>query len=310
MSRSRYLRLDRPHHSRSLRIALGDVASSAGWLPGHIAKTRGHPHAEAVTVAGWVTPIFRISRCGRLRLIWAYVDVPAARDTEAGRSIVAIFNVYLVLLFVDCASSASFASNLFWKFSPLIVLLLLNLFGLFIPDELGRAPQEPALVPPAQFRRHQSPDVAGGGDRGTGRPRTPRSGPAMFCFRIDRRCPTRPKSRGSEAQLKPDDAPGPDDAVVRAAIPDAASMLSNGSPKSISSSRAFSSKARSGIWNKTIVRAPDRWLCDQPRASQRCASGQPSAYAGDGIHRHLGYNCRRQSLPERCAISAKRPASR
>jgi hypothetical protein len=24
----------------------------AGWLPGHIAKTRGHPQAQAVTVAG------------------------------------------------------------------------------------------------------------------------------------------------------------------------------------------------------------------------------------------------------------------
>ena len=30
----------------------------AGWLPGHIAKTRGHPQAQAVTVAGWVTLIF------------------------------------------------------------------------------------------------------------------------------------------------------------------------------------------------------------------------------------------------------------
>src|ERR1700739_2414393 len=26
----------------------------AGWLPGHIAKTGGHPQAQAVTVAGWV----------------------------------------------------------------------------------------------------------------------------------------------------------------------------------------------------------------------------------------------------------------
>jgi hypothetical protein len=29
----------------------------AGWLPGHIAKTRGHPQAQAVNVAGWVTLI-------------------------------------------------------------------------------------------------------------------------------------------------------------------------------------------------------------------------------------------------------------
>jgi uncharacterized protein DUF3302 len=49
----------------------------AGWLPGHIAKTRGHPQAQAVTVAGWVTLI-----CGfalwPVALIWAYVDVPTS----------------------------------------------------------------------------------------------------------------------------------------------------------------------------------------------------------------------------------------
>ncbi|MEH2512433.1 membrane-bound acyltransferase YfiQ involved in biofilm formation [Nitrobacteraceae bacterium AZCC 1564] len=53
----------------------------AGWLPGHIAKRRGHPYAQAVTVAGWVTLI-----CGfvlwPLTLIWAYVDVPASRKPE------------------------------------------------------------------------------------------------------------------------------------------------------------------------------------------------------------------------------------
>ena len=49
---------------------------------GHIAKTRGHPWAEAVTVAGWVTLI-----CGfalwPVALIWAYVDVPAPQEREA-----------------------------------------------------------------------------------------------------------------------------------------------------------------------------------------------------------------------------------
>ena len=29
----------------------------AGSLPGHIARSRGHPWAQAVTVAGWVTLI-------------------------------------------------------------------------------------------------------------------------------------------------------------------------------------------------------------------------------------------------------------
>ena len=53
----------------------------AGWLPGHIAKTRGHPWPEAVQVAGWVTLIFGFA-LWPIALIWAYVDVPAPRKTE------------------------------------------------------------------------------------------------------------------------------------------------------------------------------------------------------------------------------------
>jgi hypothetical protein len=46
-----------------------------GMAPGYIAKSRNHPWAQAVEVAGWVTLI-----CGfvlwPLSLIWAFVDVP------------------------------------------------------------------------------------------------------------------------------------------------------------------------------------------------------------------------------------------
>jgi hypothetical protein len=53
-----------------------------GSLPGYIAKSRHHPWAEAVTVAGWVTLI-----CGfalwPVALIWAFVDVPAPRRRES-----------------------------------------------------------------------------------------------------------------------------------------------------------------------------------------------------------------------------------
>lgn len=46
-----------------------------GMLPGHIARQRKHPWAQAVAVGGWATLI-----CGfvfwPLVLIWAYVDVP------------------------------------------------------------------------------------------------------------------------------------------------------------------------------------------------------------------------------------------
>ena len=64
-----------------LVVLLGSVIAMvfiAGSLPGYVAKSRGHPWAQAVTVAGWVTLI-----CGfalwPVALIWAYVDVPAPR---------------------------------------------------------------------------------------------------------------------------------------------------------------------------------------------------------------------------------------
>ena len=38
----------------------------AGCLPGHIARSRGHPWEQAVRMAGWVT-LFSASRCGRSR---------------------------------------------------------------------------------------------------------------------------------------------------------------------------------------------------------------------------------------------------
>jgi len=57
--------------------------------------------------------------------------------------IVAIFNVYLVILFLLVKLNIV-RFNLFWKCSPAIVLVLL-LFGLFIPMGWG-APQGPALV--------------------------------------------------------------------------------------------------------------------------------------------------------------------
>ena len=47
-----------------------------GMIPGHIARKRGHPWAEAVAIGSWATLI-----CGfvfwPLVLTWAYVDVPA-----------------------------------------------------------------------------------------------------------------------------------------------------------------------------------------------------------------------------------------
>ncbi len=53
-----------------------------GMAPGYFAKSRNHPWAEAVEVAGWVTLI-----CGfvlwPIALIWAFVDVPATTKRSA-----------------------------------------------------------------------------------------------------------------------------------------------------------------------------------------------------------------------------------
>ena len=70
--------------------------------------------------------------------------------------IVALFNVYLVILFF-LLKFKIVPFNLFWKVSPLLVLLLL-MFGLFIPMGWG-APQGPAMV----VRNSVAivPDVAG-----------------------------------------------------------------------------------------------------------------------------------------------------
>lgn len=54
------------------------VFVALGMAPGYFAKSRGHPWAPAVEVAGWVTLI-----CGfvlwPVALVWAFVDAPAPR---------------------------------------------------------------------------------------------------------------------------------------------------------------------------------------------------------------------------------------
>ncbi len=62
-------------------VTLVAVFVALGMMPGFIARRRGHPWAEAVTVGGWATLI-----CGfvfwPLVLIWAYVDAPARPETR------------------------------------------------------------------------------------------------------------------------------------------------------------------------------------------------------------------------------------
>jgi hypothetical protein len=55
------------------------VFVALGMMPGRIARRRGHPWAEAVSVGSWATLIFGFV-FWPLVLIWAYVDVPERRE--------------------------------------------------------------------------------------------------------------------------------------------------------------------------------------------------------------------------------------
>ena len=61
-----------------MAIVVG-IFVALGMAPGLIARKRGHPWAEAVSIGGWATLI-----CGfvfwPLILIWAFVDVPAKQE--------------------------------------------------------------------------------------------------------------------------------------------------------------------------------------------------------------------------------------
>jgi RND family efflux transporter MFP subunit len=109
--------------------------------------------------------------------------------------IVALFNVYLLLLFI-LVKTKVVPFNLFWKVSPAIVLVLL-LVGLFIPMGWG-APQGPALV-----TRHSVaivPDVAGEVIDVPVEPNKPlKAGDVLF--RIDP-VPYESQVKALEAQLK------------------------------------------------------------------------------------------------------------
>ena len=56
------------------------IVVALGTMPGRIARKRGHPWPEAVTVGSWATLVFGFV-FWPLVLIWAYVDVPERRET-------------------------------------------------------------------------------------------------------------------------------------------------------------------------------------------------------------------------------------
>ncbi|WP_262271786.1 DUF3302 domain-containing protein [Microvirga yunnanensis] len=63
-----------------LAATLVAIVAALGTMPGRIARKRGHPWPEAVTVGSWATLVFGFV-FWPLVLIWAYVDVPERRGT-------------------------------------------------------------------------------------------------------------------------------------------------------------------------------------------------------------------------------------
>ncbi len=47
-----------------------------GPMPGNIAKTRGHPQAEAINVVGWIG-VITLGLAWPIALVWAYTRTPA-----------------------------------------------------------------------------------------------------------------------------------------------------------------------------------------------------------------------------------------
>lgn len=50
-----------------------------GWIPGHIAKSRGHVNADAINVAGWIGILF-VGLIWFVALIWAYTGPDNGRQ--------------------------------------------------------------------------------------------------------------------------------------------------------------------------------------------------------------------------------------
>ena len=188
--------------------------------------------------------------------------------------------------------------NLFWKASPFIVLLLLNL-GLFIPMGWG-APQGPALV----VRNAVSivPSVAGEVIEVPVEANKPlKAGEVLF--RIDP-VPYRGAGQGDRGATEAfGDTPGPDDAIVRARL----------RPRIRCRAAAVRGRPAQGAARRCAVESGQdggartrRRLRDQRRPAQRRARRESAAGAGDGLHRHVGYDHRCRNRADQCPLYSSR----
>ena len=53
-------------------------------LPGQMAKKRGHPHAEAINVAGWLGLLLTLGVVWALSMVWAFIGPAGGADAPRG----------------------------------------------------------------------------------------------------------------------------------------------------------------------------------------------------------------------------------
>ena len=62
-------------------LSVAVLLVAVAMLPGKVARARGHPQADAITVAGWLGLILTLGVIWVLAMIWAFVR-PTARQTS------------------------------------------------------------------------------------------------------------------------------------------------------------------------------------------------------------------------------------
>ena len=77
-----------------LLTAVAILIKILGALPGNIARSRGHPQADAINVCGWLG-ILTLGLLWPVALIWAYTRLPGApgtpdQDTDSMQSVKAL----------------------------------------------------------------------------------------------------------------------------------------------------------------------------------------------------------------------------
>src|SRR5262245_28279224 len=212
--------------------------------------------------------------------------------------IVAIFNVYLVLLFL-LVKLKIVPFNLFWKISPAIVLVAL-LLGLFIPMGWG-APSGPVLV--VRNSVPIVPDVAGEVVDVPVEANTPLN-EGDILFKIDP-TPYQAEVDALSAQLKFEE--------LRLSQMTQLQGGPAGRAFDVESRQAnvdqLKGQLKGAQWNleKTTVRAPANGYVTNLALRKGARGGKPSAHAGHGLHRHVRYAARRGNSSEQQPLCRARP---